>query len=302
MKSPPRAPARRPRPAATLPQLTHPERQLFDDPPISKQQLAEFYRSIADFILPGLVRRPLMLLRCPQGVSGECFFQKHVARALPRELHEVDDRSARQRWLYIEGLEGLIALVQLNTVELHVWGCTVQDLERTDRLVMDLDPGAGVPWKHVREAALELRERLAALRLQCFVRTTGGKGLHLVIPLSPPAGWDAASSFARSLAESVARERPQRYLTVAAREQRSGRIFLDYLRNARGATAVCSYSLRRRAAAPVATPLAWEELTQLRAPDQFRFANLQRRLQRLSADPWADISRVRQSLPRIRSE
>ncbi|HSY05245.1 MAG TPA: non-homologous end-joining DNA ligase [Steroidobacteraceae bacterium] len=301
MKAPPRARARRPRAAAALPQLTHPERQLFDDPPISKQQLADFYRSIADFILPGLVRRPLMLLRCPQGASGECFFQKHVSRALPRELHEVDDRSARQRWIYIEGLEGLIALVQLNTVELHVWGCTVQDLERADRLVIDLDPGEGVPWKHVREAACELRARLTALRLQCFARTTGGKGLHVVIPLSPPAGWDAAKSFARSLAETMARERPQRYLAVAAREQRGGRIFLDYLRNARGATAVCSYSLRRRAAAPVATPLAWEELAQLRAPDQFRFANIRRRLQRLSADPWAGIGRVRQSLPRIRT-
>jgi bifunctional non-homologous end joining protein LigD len=289
--------ARRARPAAAPPRLTHPQRQLFTDPPITKQQLAEFYTAIADFILPGLVRRPLMLLRCPQGGSGECFFQKHVARGLPPGLRELEDPAARQRWIYLEALEGLMALVQMNTVELQVWGCTVRDLERADWLVIDLDPGEGVPWLQVRQAAVELRERLAARRLRSFVRTTGGKGLHVVLPLSPPASWDAARKFARALAETMAREQPQRYLTAAAREKRAGRIFLDYLRNARGATAVCSYSLRRRAAAPVATPLAWEELAQLRAPDQFRFANIRRRLARLSDDPWAGIGSVRQSLP-----
>src|ERR1700733_12734595 len=170
-------------------------------------------------------------------------------------------------------------------------------LHRADRLVIDLDPGEGVPWPQVRQAAVEVRERLAAQRLRSFVRTTGGKGLHVVLPLSPPASWDAAHSFAGALAETMAREQPQRYLAAAARQKRAGRIFLDYLRNARGATAVCSYSLRRRAGAPVATPLSWEELAQLRAPDQFRFANIRRRLARLSADPWAGIGSVRQCLP-----
>jgi bifunctional non-homologous end joining protein LigD len=292
-----RALAASPRPPAAAPRLTHPQRQLFSDPPISKQQLAGFYTAIADFILPGLVRRPLMLLRCPQGSSGECFFQKHVARGLPPGLRECEDPAARQRWIYIEGLEGLMALVQMNSVELHAWGCTVRDLQRADRLVIDLDPGEGVPWPQVRQAAVEVRERLAARRLRSFVRTTGGKGLHVVLPLSPPASWDAATSFARSLAEAMAREQPQRYLAAASKEKRAGRIFLDYLRNARGATAVCSYSFRRRAGAPVATPLAWEELAQLRGPDQFRFANIRRRLARLSADPWAGIGSVRQSLP-----
>ena len=235
-----RALAASPRPAAAAPRLTHPQRQLFSDPPITKQQLAEFYTAIADFILPGLVRRPLMLLRCPQGSSGECFFQKHVARGLPPGLRECEDPAARQRWIYLEGLEGLMALVQMNTVELHAWGCTVRDLQRADRLVIDLDPGEGVPWSQVRQAAVEVRERLAAQRLRSFVRTTGGKGLHVVLPLSPPASWNAARSFARSLAETMAREQPQRYLAAAARQKRAGRIFLDYLRNARAAAASTS--------------------------------------------------------------
>jgi bifunctional non-homologous end joining protein LigD len=279
--------------------LTHPERVLFSDPPITKQKLADFYRGIAEFILPGLVNRPLMLLRCPQGASGECFFQKHVNRALPAQLREVNDRKDRQRWIYLDCLEGLLALVQMNCLEFHVWGATVEQLERPDRLVIDLDPGDEVPWTRVIGAALEVRERLARLGLESFVRTSGSKGLHVVIPVQPVSDWESARSFARSLAEAMAQERPDRYLAAAAKGQRRGRIFLDYLRNARGATAVCSYSLRNRAGAPIATPLSWDELPRVRAPTQFGFANMRRRLQRLTVDPWAGIERVRQKLPRL---
>ena len=277
--------------------LTHPDRLVFEKPRITKQQLADFYRSISAHILPGLIARPLLLLRCPQGGARPCFFQKHLNRTSPPQLREVTDRSSGERWMYVDGLEGLLALVQMNALEYHVWGCTVRDLGHADRLVIDLDPGSGVPWKWMIEAAVTLRERLARLDLECFVRTSGSKGLHLVIPLQPPAEWEPAKSFVRSLAESMAREQPERYLSVASKAQRRGRIFIDYLRNARGATAVCSYSLRNRAGAPLATPLRWEELARVRAADQFRFDNIQRRLQRLSADPWSGIERVRQALP-----
>jgi bifunctional non-homologous end joining protein LigD len=277
--------------------LSHPERVLFDDPPITKQQLAQFYRGIADFVLPGLVQRPLLLLRCPQGASGTCFFQKHISRGLPPQLHEVADKAAGQRWIYISDLEGLIALVQMNALEYHVWGSTVDDLGRADRLVIDLDPADGVPWRQVTAAAREVREQFARHALQSFVRTSGGKGLHIVAPLRPAAPWIAAKQFARRLVEDMAAAHPDRYLSVAAKEQRSGRIFLDYLRNARGATAVCSYSLRKRPGAPLATPLQWDELPRLRAADQFRFANIGRRLRQLGADPWADIDRLQQTLP-----
>jgi bifunctional non-homologous end joining protein LigD len=279
--------------------LTHPERVLFRDPVITKQDLAQFYRQIAPFILPGLVNRPVMLLRCPEGARGECFFQKHLTHAFPSLIREINDPAARQRWIYIDGLDGLMALVQMNALEYHVWGSTISDLDRADRLVIDLDPGSGVSWARMIEAALELQARLEALKLRCFVRTSGGQGLHVVIPVHPAADWQTARVFARALSERLAHDHPQRYLAVAAKAERRGKIFLDYLRNARGATAVCSYSLRNRPGAPVATPLTWEELPRVRAPDQFRFDNIARRLGRLAADPWADIERVRQTLPRL---
>jgi bifunctional non-homologous end joining protein LigD len=276
--------------------LTHPDRVLFGDPKITKGELAAFYRDIAGFILPGLANRPQMLLRCPDGASGECFFQKHITHGFPPAVHEIRDRTLKQSWIYIDDLAGLLSLVQMNTLEFHVWGCTTADLEHADRIVIDLDPGPDVPWKYVIEAALALRERLTSGKLQSFVRTTGGKGLHVVIPLKPAAAWDAVGSFARSLAEAFAGERPERYLVVASKARRPGRIFIDYLRNARGATAVCSYSLRNRPGAPIATPLDWDELPRLKSPDAFRFGNIGRRLARLSTDPWEGIGRVRQSV------
>ena len=280
--------------------LTHPERELLRDPVITKQELADFYRSIAHLILPGLVNRPLMLLRCPEGDRGECFFQKHISRGFPATVRQVTDRSAGQRWMYIDGLEGLIGLVQMNALEYHVWGATIANLERPDRLVIDLDPAAGVPWPQVVAGAQELRARLSRMKLQSFVRTSGGKGLHVVIPVRPATDWDTARDFARALAEGLARDSPERYVAVAAKTERHGKIFLDYLRNGRGATAVCSYSLRNRPGAPIATPLGWEELSRVRAPDQFRFATIERRLTRLSTDPWKGIDRIAQTLPQPR--
>lgn len=274
---------------------------LLRNPVITKKALADFYRSIAASILPGLINRPLMLLRCPEGDGGECFFQKHASRGFPSSVLQIQDRSSRDSWLYIAGLEGLMGLVQMNALEYHVWETTVTDLERSDRVVIDLDPGAGVAWKRVVAAALALRARLAALDLECFVRTSGGKGLHVVVPVRPAARWDAARAFARSLAEELARTHPEQYLAVAAKAQRHGRIYLDYLRNGRGATAVCSYSLRNRPGAPIATPLTWDELPRVRAADQFRFDNIRRRLARLDRDPWDGIDRIAQTLPRLDS-
>jgi bifunctional non-homologous end joining protein LigD len=272
---------------------------LLDDPPITKRALAEFYRSIARSILPGLINRPLMLLRCPDGKEGECFFQKHAVRGFPSVVRQVDDRTDGGRWIYIDGLEGLLGLVQMNAIEYHVWGTTVADLNSSDRLIIDLDPGSGVPWTRVIEGALELRSRLERYKLRSFVRTSGGKGLHVMVPLEPAVDWPQVHGFARALAEGMAKDDPRRYLSVAAKQQRSGKIFLDYLRNARGATAVCSYSMRKRPGAPLATPLTWDELPKVTAADQFRFDNIQKRLAHLPADPWAGIDRLTQTLPRL---
>jgi bifunctional non-homologous end joining protein LigD len=277
--------------------LTHPERVLIADPLITKQDLAQFYASIAEFILPGLTDRPLMLLRCPDGAGGQCFFQKHLTPGFPATVREIADPQSKERWLYIAGVPGLLGLVQMSAIEYHVWGSNIADIYRADRLIFDLDPSEGVRWGSVVGAALELRERLSTLKLQSFVRTSGGKGLHVVVPLRPGAGWDDVHQFARTVAETLAQEQPDRYLAQASKAERRGRIFIDWLRNGRGATAVCSYSLRNRPGAPVATPLSWEELPRVRAPDQFRYDNIRKRLSSLGRDPWQDIGKLKQALP-----
>jgi bifunctional non-homologous end joining protein LigD len=279
--------------------LTHPERELFADPPITKQQLAQFYTDIADFILPGLINRPLLLMRCPDGAAGgQCFFQKHLSHGFPDAVHEVLDPEDKQRWIYIDDLRGLLSLVQMNALEYHVWGCTVDDIDHADRLVFDLDPAPEVKWKQVVKAALEVRERMQQLKLRSFVRTTGGKGLHVVVPIQP-VPWTTARDFSHALAQTLVQEQPERYVAVANKARRAGKIFIDYLRNGRGATAVTSYSLRNRPGAPIATPLAWEELPRLRTPQQFTYTSIKRRISRLHDDPWAGLAKIKQSLPRI---
>lgn len=299
------APALAPRsekPAGRV-RLTHPERLLFADPPITKQQLAAFYREIAGQLLPGLVRRPLALLRCPDGAHKDCFFQKHATAGFPDAIRRVDLREKidkRQPYLYVDDIEGVVGLAQMGVLEMHVWGATVDDVEHPDQLVLDLDPHEDVEWKRVVAAARRLRERLERLELQSFVRTSGGKGLHVVLPLDRSAGWDAVKAFAQAIAQSLAEEAPQEFLATASKKQRPGRIFIDYLRNSRGATSIASYSLRARAGAPIATPLSWAELGRLRAGNPFTYANIRQRLARLRQDPWEAYAQLRQGLPRLR--
>ena len=277
--------------------LTHPERQLFTEPRLTKADLAAFYTDIAPFILPGMTGRPLMIMRCPDGSTGECFFQKHLSPGFPDAVREVLDPREKRRWITVDDLDGLLGLVQMSAVEYHAWGSTAGKLDRADRLVIDLDPAPDVEWKEVVQAALDLRRRLEYMALASFVRTTGGKGLHVVVPLNPAVEWDAAREFSRAIAETLAQEQPERYVAVANKARRGGRIFIDYLRNARGATAIASYSLRHRPGAPVATPLRWEELGRVRSPHQFNHAGIRRRLARLAADPWEGIDSLRQRLP-----
>lgn len=282
--------------------LSHPERLVFRKPAIRKQQLADFYTGIADWLLPGIRQRPISLLRCPDGAAGTCFFQRHLSSGFHDAVHEVllpDGRSGRQV-IHIDDAEGLRALVQMGVIEIHAWGSTIDDLQRASRLVFDLDPGAGVEWRRVIAAARCLRERLGAVGLESFVRTSGGKGLHVVVPLAPAADWDSAKAFAQALARVLAAEQPDDFVAVAGERNRKGRIFIDYLRNSLTASAIASYSLRARPGAGVATPLAWEELGRLHSPAQYHFGNLSRRLARLR-DPWADIEKLRQSLPDARS-
>lgn len=279
--------------------LTHPDRVLWEEGGITKQGLAEYYEEIADWVLPHLVDRPLSLVRCPSGAGKSCFFQKHAWAGLAEFIKRkvVRDESGEEEILFIEDIQGLIALVQASVLEIHPWGSSLDDVDRPDRVVMDLDPGDGVAWPTIIEAAREARERLEALGLTSFVKTTGGKGLHVVFPLTPKAGWDEVKAFARDLAESMERDSPDRYVSTSTKRIRTGKIYVDYLRNGRGATAISAYSTRARPGAPVAVPLTWEELSPAIKPNHFTIENLPARLKRLREDPWRELFRLKQTLP-----
>ena len=287
-----------PKPDLAGVRLTHPERILWADAGITKQGLAEFYAEIADWILPHLVNRPLSLLRSPAGVGEKGFFAKHPWHGLGDAVRRVDTGDD-QPMLAIDDLAGLIGMVQAGVVEIHPWGSTVDRLEEPDRLIFDLDPGEDVPWSAVIEAALETRERLRKVGLASFVKTSGGKGLHVVVPIVPRVGWEEAKAFTASIAEAMSKDDPKRYVATMSKRARQGRVFVDYFRNGRGATAVAPYSTRARPEASVSTPLAWEELSLGVRADQFTIDNLRQRLDFFSGEPWPDFFALRQQLPRI---
>ena len=272
--------------------LTHPERPLW--PGITKQDLATYWQTIAETALPGIAHRPLSVMRCPDGIGGESFFQKHGGSYLPPQVREA--MAAKHPYLAIDDADGLFAMAQMSAIELHAWGAAEADPARPDRLVFDLDPGEGVPFTEVVQAARDLRARLGTLPLESFCRTTGGKGLHVVVPLVPDAGWDAAKSFARAFAEMLAQEQPGRFVAHVKIADRRGKILIDWLRNGAGSTAIASYSPRARPGAGVATPLAWREVTPRLDPAAHTLLTIPKRLARQKADPWPGFADTTQRL------
>jgi bifunctional non-homologous end joining protein LigD len=276
--------------------LSHPDRIYWKDVGVTKRDLAQFYVQVWKWMRPHVVGRPIALLRCPQGVTGECFFQKHAAAGIATEhLHLVAEKG--DKIISIDSVDGLISLVQAGVLEIHTRGSTIGDRERADRLVFDLDPGPGTGWSDVVAAARDTRDRLAGLKLKSFVKTSGGKGLHVVLPIGPTP-WNVAKDFAHAVAAAMAKDSPGRYTATAAKSKRNKRVFIDYLRNSREATAVAPYSTRARPGAPVSTPLDWSELGSLKSANQYTVRNLAQRLARLRKDPWANIGRLRQTLPK----
>jgi bifunctional non-homologous end joining protein LigD len=278
--------------------LTHPDRVLWPAVGVTKQGLAEFYAEVWPWIAPHVVNRPLALVRCPGGVDETCFFQKHAFAGMNDQVARSHDPEDGEEILTISNLEGLLSLVQSSVLEIHVWGVTLNDLDRPDGLTFDLDPAPDVSWPDVVSGALEVRDRLKQKGLDSFVKTTGGKGLHVYAPLKPHADWPAAKAFAQKLAASMAADSPARYLATASKEARRGRIFVDYLRNGRGATAVAAYSTRARAEATVSTPLGWDELGPEMRSGRFTVGNLLNRLAHI-ADPWKDMRRKARRLPEL---
>jgi bifunctional non-homologous end joining protein LigD len=277
--------------------LTHPDRVLYPEQGLTKRDLAEYAVAIADELLPHVVGRPLSVVRCPHGRQAQCFFQKHVAELKRFAIAGIDvsPDSAGDAYIAIRDLPGLVTLVQFGVLELHPWGARGDKLDRPDRLVFDLDPGPRVAWPAVLATARRVHEILVGVGLQSFVKTTGGKGLHVVAPLDRRTTWDTLHAFTERLAESMAASWPGEYVTNQSKAKRTGRILLDFRRNTRGATAVAAYSPRAREGATVATPLRWDELTPQLAPADFNLATVPARV-RTGPPAWPGFLDLRQAL------
>jgi bifunctional non-homologous end joining protein LigD len=278
--------------------ITHPDRVLYPEQGITKQELIDYYVSVADHMLPYLEGRPLALVRCPQGYAKECFFQKHASRGWPDAfgLVRIREKSRSDEYMYIEDARGLVAAAQMGVLELHVWGSRVPDFEKPDRMVFDLDPDEGLDFGKVKQAARDLKTRLNDVGLQSFAMVTGGKGVHVVVPLTPGHSWEQHRAFAEALARLMAEESPDRYVATMSKAKRRGKIFVDYLRNQRGSTAIAPFSTRARPGAHVALPVSWPGLNRLDDAHPATIKDALRKLPR-DRDPWQGYHEVEQDLP-----
>ena len=279
--------------------LTHPEKILYPEPGFTKLDLANYYVAVAGAMLPHVKERPLTLVRAPEGVGGKSFYQKHPGDSAPDTLRriEIDEKEGRTTYLMAEDVAGLVSLVQMGVLEIHLWGSTKRALEKPDRIIFDLDPDTGLEWARVVEGALLVRDLLAEMKLETWPKTTGGKGLHVVLPVRPHYEWEAVKSFAHGIADEIVRRHPDAYTGNLAKRARHGKIFIDYLRNQRGATAIAPFSSRARAGAPVAMPLSWREIEDGVRSDAFTIKTAPERLGKLKRDPWDGLIECRQQLP-----
>lgn len=279
-------------------ELSNPDRVLYPEQNIKKYEIASYYMQVAKWILPHLVGRPLSIVRCPRGNDKQCFFQKHFDEPVEElDVIPIKEKNKVGKYVAIRDIAGIIRLTQLGVLEIHPWGCKKEDIEHPDRIVFDLDPGPKVKMQAMIDAALLLKTYLENFDLESFVKTSGGKGLHVVVPLVPKASWDEAKEFTKTAAEHLARTFPDRFVAKMTKSLRPGKIFIDYLRNGRGATSVATFSTRARAGATVATPLAWDELTPDLDLQSFNYLSVPKRLREQKGDPWARFFKIKQALP-----
>jgi bifunctional non-homologous end joining protein LigD len=282
------------------PRLSSPTKVIFPDIKATKQDVWNYYEAVMEHLLPEIIGRPLSIIRCPAGATKACFFQKHHTAGLElvSSVKLKEDSGINAHYLVAEDPASVMELVQFNALEFHPWGSHASDPDRADRVVFDLDPGPDVPFSEVKKAATDIRKLLTQLELESFLRVSGGKGLHVVVPLSPGCDWGLTKRFAKGFADALSQSEPTRFLATATKSLRNKRIFVDYLRNGRGATAVASYSLRGRPGAPVAMPIAWSELAKLKRADTYTIKDVPGLLKRRRKDPWADIDKIQQNLAR----
>ncbi len=278
--------------------LTHPDRVVFIEQAITKRELAEYYLAVADRMLPHLAGRPLTLVRCPAGMRGPCFYQKQPPEGLPEVVGRirVPMKSRPLMVPYVEDVAGLLTLIQFGVLEIHTWQSHIRTVERPDQIVFDLDPGPGVAWSKVVETAFVLRELLKGYSLTSFAKTTGGKGLHVVAPIAAERPWSEVKDFSKCVVMQLADLDPEHFTISMSKAERSGRIFLDYLRNDRGATAVAPYSTRARANCPLSWPLSWRDLKTVHAADAFTVSSVQPLLKKRGRNPWGRLLEIRQRI------
>jgi bifunctional non-homologous end joining protein LigD len=271
--------------------LTNPDRVLYPEQGVTKQELARYYETIAEYMLPFVAHRPLSVVRCPQGQGEKCFFQKHIKEGLPDTIYgiTVPERKSTEDYLAVKDAAGLVSLVQFGMLEIHPWGSREDKLEQPDILTFDLDPDSPEEWDTVIFGTEYLRDRLRDLGFTPYLKTSGGKGLHIVVPVARRADWDEAKAFTKAIAEEMAREEPKRFVSVMSKAKRKGKVFVDYLRNGRGATSVAPYSSRARTGAPVSMPVDWSELSDKLDPKGWNIESALERLKSQRQDPWADF-------------
>jgi bifunctional non-homologous end joining protein LigD len=266
--------------------VSHPDRVIFEDTGITKGQLAEFYAAASEWMLKDFAGHPVSLLRCPEGTKGDCFYQRSPGMGLGKDVRPFrwKHKGKSYEYLYIEDVKGIVEFAQMGAIELHPWGARVKSIDYPDRMIFDLDPDEGVPFEAVRLAAKDLRQRLKRRGLESYLKCTGGKGLHVRVPLAEKDKWEEVKAFCADVAETMVREVPDAYVATMSKAKRKGKIFVDYFRNDYTATAIADYSVRARAGAPVAVPLEWRELDGLRAANQFTIADVLKRLKKKSPD------------------
>ena len=281
--------------------LTSPTRVVFPDDGVTKKEVADYYQAVMPWLLPEIVDRPLSIIRCTQGIGRPCFFQKHHTAGLDHvDTVKLKEESGHQAdYLVVRDARAVMELVQFSALEFHPWGARADSPDMADRIVFDLDPGPNVAWRDIVKAARRIRELLEGIQLVSYVRTSGGKGLHVVVPLNPGSDWDVVKPFARTFAETMVVTEPLKYVSTASKKFRKGKIFIDYLRNGRGATSVASFSLRARTGAPVAMPLRWDELGRITGGDAYDIHSAIRRLKSLKRHPWHGTDQVKQDLCKL---
>ena len=289
-----------PPPATSTIAISNRGRVIYPESNITKGQLADYYADVAAIMLPWAGSRPISLVRCPQGRAKKCFFQKHDAGSFGERVHHVgiaEKDGHEEPYLYVDDAEGLMTCVQMGTIEFHGWGARIEDVEKADRLVFDLDPDEGLDFEAVRAAAFQFRDILKSLGLTTFPMLTGGKGIHVIAPLTPQAEWPEVKAFASGLAQAIAQTDPSHFTAVLSKAKRKGRIFVDYLRNQRGATAIMPYSARSRPGAPVAAPITWAEMMTIDAPSHFHVGDAGELKKRAASKSLRGWGRADQLLP-----